>query len=588
MKKTAAGARRITTFAPFIIYLAAFGCIFAQLMMFRQMIEEINYWMDVSVCLTLSDVAVIMIPFALLRPRWRWSVWIPVIGMTLFCYVNLWYCRAFYDLMPLESVGMGGNMQDRVIDAFVEHVYIRDWLLAVPPLIFAVAVWLMRGKWRTHRFPAWAKAALSAGAVLFYGGVYLARTHEYHIANRPQEDYSDTLTRYFELTKSKSYKFTQHISRMGYVGYCLWQLDNVFFPRSLSAADRAMIEDFWNDRRACPQSAGLYSHNNGRNVILLIVESLASDAVGMNINGVDVTPCLDSLMREDSTAISARHVVAQVNHGRSSDGQFIYNTGLLPLRNSVVAKRYPAADYPSLAKALDRPYSFEVIGEKPTFYNHSTTNLSYGYDRLFTSDKSEWLEDNEILDKALVEITAAGKPFFCEITTLTMHDPYNHHISRPTAISEAEGHDPRDINYLEQVHVFDGLLGQFVESLKEAGIYQNTILIIVSDHEPRKTCLGEGLISSDIFFLALNTGRRGFGIDRIVGQIDIFPTILDIAGIGGYRYPGVGTSLIAAPEHHGATDASGIVYGNPDPQTLGTLEKAWTVSELMVEGRYFR
>ena len=67
-----------------------------------------------------------------------------------------------------------------------------------------------------------------------------------------------------------------------------------------------------------------------------------------------------------------------------------------------------------------------------------------------------------------------------------MHDPYNHRIPAPTGISSAEGYDPRDLNYYEQVHIFDSLLAEFLDRLKADGLYDNSVIVIASDHEPRK------------------------------------------------------------------------------------------------------
>ncbi|MDE6098349.1 MAG: sulfatase-like hydrolase/transferase, partial [Muribaculaceae bacterium] len=291
----------------------------------------------------------------------------------------------------------------------------------------------------------------------------------------------------------------------------------------------------------------------------------------------------------ESSSIVFRKMQAQVNHGRSSDGQFIYNTGLLPLRDNVVAKRYPSADYPSVAKALGYECASEVVGEKPTFYNHSITNLSYGYSG-FVPATDEWLSDRQILANAADEISRLRQPFYCEITTLDMHDPYNHAIDEPTAISSAHGFDKRDLNYYEQVHIFDSLLADFIKSLKAKGLYDNSVIVIASDHEPRKSALSEnGPISSDIFFMILNSGLPGgLKSDRIIGQVDVMPTIIDVMGVSGYKYPGLGHSVIAEPDFHGAVDASGLVHGNPADTGIKHLEESWQVSAMMIEGGYFR
>ena len=76
--------------------------------------------------------------------------------------------------------------------------------------------------------------------------------------------------------------------------------------------------------------------------------------------------------------------------------------------------------------------------------------------------------------------------------------------------------------------------------------------------------------------------------DRIVGQIDVMPTILDVMGVDGYPYPGLGHSLVAEPRHQGAIDAFGNVYGDIDDRTRSALEEAWQLSALMIEGAYFK
>lgn len=574
----------------FVIYVVAVVSVSIQLLIFEDWIYKSNPWLNVPILQVIADVMVIMIPLLWLKGRWRMLVWIPIIGMTIFCYVNLWYCRAFYDLMPLESVGMGGNMQDRVIDAFWVHVLRDDWMMLLPVVFFGIVILLYRKHWlKAPALPLSCRIMITTMTLLVYVLAYVDRAAHFLNQYQVKRPLYETVMNLMDITEGKCYKLTQHLSRMGYVQYMSWQIESTFFPKSLSADDRADIDAFWAQKRAKSTSFNqAYIPNRQRNLILIIVESLSADAVGYNINGVAVTPNIDRLIAKDSTAVIMRHVVAQTKHGRSSDGQFIYNTGLLPLLNSVVAKRYASASYPSLAKALKYPLNFEVIGEQPTFYNHSTTNISYGYNHLYAPDSNNWLDDKEILNKAAKIISNTRTQFFCEITTLTMHDPYNHTIDKPSAISSTANQDPRDLNYLEQVRIFDERFGQFIDALKASGKFDNSVIMIASDHEPRQTCLSDKIISSDIFFMALNTGVPGQEINRVVGQIDIFPTVLEIMGVNNYPYPGIGNSVLSNPDHQGVVDAYGTASGNPSPATLNDLKQAWKLSELMVERGYFR
>lgn len=578
---------RIFSFAPFLAWLASLAALAAQLLIFQHLVVGVNPWLTLSPLDVVGDVALALLPFCLLRPSWRISVWGLVGAVTFFCCANLWYCRAFYDLMPLESLGMAGNMQDQVVDSFFEQLRWADLWLAAPPLALWGVLWLLRGKWRRGSFPTWAKAALTCASAVLYMAAYMNRVYRYQASHPGQGSYASLLARYPELSKADTYKLTQHLSRMGYAGYTLWQLHECLGGKSLGAEERERVESFWLTRSRLPRAAGSYAANRDKNLILIIVESLASDAVDMEVNGVKVAPCLSGLAHSDSTILFTR-VQAQVAHGRSSDGQFIYNTGLLPLRHTAVAKRYPTADYPSLAKALGYRQACEVVGEKPTFYNHSLTNLSYGYTRFSHAD-DEWFKDDRIFANAVKEIASLTPPFFCTVITLDMHDPYCNPVPDPSPISSASGYDSRDLVYLDKVHHFDALLGSFLQRLNAMGILDRSVVVIASDHEPRKTALGDrGLISSDLLFMAVGAGGPGVKSDRVVGQIDVMPTILDIMGVKGYKYPGLGHSLLAEPGRHGAVDAYGVAYGVDSDGLRRELDEAWAVSALMIEGGYFR
>lgn len=582
---------KIFTFSPFLVYLAAFITIGIQLLIFEALILEYNEWLNVALWTIIGDLSLILAPYFLLSPRWRWTIWLPIIGFTFFCYANLWYCRAFYDLMPLDSLGMGANMEDRVIDAFFEQLFWIDWLLLLPPLIFGVVIYLLRGKWRINRFPLRAKVAGVLSSLVLMVGSYFNRCYAFYLVEPDLGTYSEMLVNYPKHKEFRSYKLTQRLSYMGYVVYILWQIDNTFFPKTLTEEELRQVEDFWDGQRKRPTVYQQFAANRERNLILIIVESLSADAVGMTVNGVDVAPNLSALASDTGTIVFDR-MKPQVSHGRSSDGQFMYNTGLLPLRNNVVAKRFARRNYPSIAKALGYRHASEVIGETPTFYNHSVTNMSYGYNNLLTTYyDNKWLSDSENFERAVKEIERLKdhQPFFCEITTLDMHDPYTHEISSPTAISKASGYDSRDLNYYEQVHIFDNIFGNFIRQLKEMGIYDKSIIVIASDHEPRDTALSENsAIGPNLFFMILNSGR-GLKSHEYVGQIDVMPTILDVMGVGTtYKYPGLGRSLVAEPEWSGVIDASGNQFGIKQSSNPSRLEEAWKVSSLMIESNYFK
>ena len=63
----------------------------------------------------------------------------------------------------------------------------------------------------------------------------------------------------------------------------------------------------------------------------------------------EIAPNLTEMLA-DSLTVSALNVEVQAGPGRSADGQFIINTGMLPLQSEALVAKYAHAVYPSVAK----------------------------------------------------------------------------------------------------------------------------------------------------------------------------------------------------------------------------------------------
>ena len=359
--------------------------------------------------------------------------------------------------------------------------------------------------------------------------------------------------------------------------------------RTLSDEETAQISTFFNQ----PKSALIDTlSNTDKNLILIIVESLNSWVIGTSFDGKEITPTLNNLCRQSGSIVGLK-MIPQAKGGRSSDGQMIYNIGLLPIKDGAAAVRFGDSDYPSLAKALNQHNSFEIICESAGLWNHAQTSVSYGYKHLY--DRSTLVNIETLgLDKALFNsskeiIQNSSQPFFAELTTLTMHQPYDKLKVPETWISSLQNIDTNTRNYLEATHYFDRALGDFIKSLKDSGIYDNSVIIILSDHNATDDILIPGHTAPTeqdryITFIAANTGHT-MNIDSVFGQIDVFPTILDIMQ-SDYDYRGVGHSLL---RHNitSAIDAQGKIVGNNNAPEISRQRQAWEISDMVITSRYF-
>jgi N-sulfoglucosamine sulfohydrolase len=88
--------------------------------------------------------------------------------------------------------------------------------------------------------------------------------------------------------------------------------------------------------------------------------------------------------------------------------------------------------------------------------------------------------------------------------------------------------------YYNCVHRIDAAIGMLTELLRETGHWDNTLIIFLGDHGPpfargKTSCYEAGL---RVPFLARWPGvSRPHVSSRLVGSVDIYPTILDAAGI---------------------------------------------------------
>lgn len=183
------------------------------------------------------------------------------------------------------------------------------------------------------------------------------------------------------------------------------------------------------------------------------------------------------------------------------------------------------------------------------------------------------------------------QPFFAQLVTLNMHQPYNRLKVPPTWISDSEEYTENVRNYLEAVHFFDAQLGNFIDSLKKNGLYDNSVIVIASDHNNLDANALDGREKTEfsdmyipMFILNADTTLH---YENVMGQVDVFPTILDVMGVQDYCWRGVGNSILREPKVCSAVTKFGDVVGDANSELVQEQHEAWEVSSLLIRSRYF-
>ena len=390
----------------------------------------------------------------------------------------------------------------------------------------------------------------------------------------------------------------------GLIPYCTYSLCQALsHSHKVTDAERASIDRFLQEQ--CPQ----YVDNSHcteplqRNLVLFVVESLHSWPIGMEVKGREVTPSLNRLV-EGEGVIYAPHVLFQTGHGHSSDAHFIYNTGLLPLRDDVVAVYYGDGPYPSLADALEGYDCRMMVCDEKGYWNQAVTSQSYGFDKLYSGEYLETsgalqchggVADAALTDCAMALLPQMRQPFFLEMVTMTMHTPYPQDKVRPSWILDSDTLTAEARSYLNCVNLTDSCIGAFIDGLQRKGLDKNTVVVIVSDHTQIYRNRVKGLTDYEavpddwgipMIIVGCDTTLRH---EPVIGQVDFFPTILDVMGANAYPWKGLGHSLLRHDVRSAIQPRNMSVLGDSTALTP-QQRQAWDISRLLIldRSRFFK
>lgn len=355
-----------------------------------------------------------------------------------------------------------------------------------------------------------------------------------------------------------------------------------------------------------------------KHCVVILAESFEGWMLERNVEGKEVTPYLNRWLK-DSCTLYAPRVQTQVRGGRSIDAQLLVNTGLLPIANGAYSIRFPNHRYPSLAKALkqacgEKGRMVGMTSDKRIVWNQQGVAMAFGFDRLY-DEKSFTKEERmgvkkrvgdypflqQCAEKIAEEIAGSGDSSRCffQLVTYSGHGPFII-PDEYKRISFSPGMPEVLNNYLTAANYTDYAIGKFIERLQEEGLFDETMIVVTGDHEGLaylrqslcETKEGGGLVSPFEYtpFIVINS-PVGMRYEKVMGQVDIYSTLLDLTGLDDYGWKGMGQSILD-PSHLGvaaiwnltiAGDTTGIC-----PEAIERMKQSWRISDLMIRGDYFR
>lgn len=313
-----------------------------------------------------------------------------------------------------------------------------------------------------------------------------------------------------------------------------------------------------------------FGEAEGKNLIMIQLESLQDFVLHASIDGQEITPNLNDLAGE---SYYYTNVFQQIGAGNTSDAEFMANTSLYPAGLQATSKAFGDRKIPSLPRLLsDEGYQTATFhtGEV-TYWNRIELYPALGFDRYYDR---EYFGDEDVVGSfgpsddvlysgaldVIEEYIEEDERFYTHLISLTNHSPFELPEEKIGIELPAEYEDTFFGHYVEAAHYADQALGRFIKELKEKGIWEETVVVVYGDHsglhgkllKRHDTELISNLIGHHYskvdrynvpFVVHTPSMNQGEKIDQVGGQVDMMPTVANFLGLSLDDYIHFGQDL---------------------------------------------
>ncbi|MDT8862037.1 LTA synthase family protein [Alkalihalobacillus sp. MEB130] len=454
---------------------------------------------------------------------------------TCILYFNLLYYRFFTDFLTWPVLFQTSNAKD-LQGSFLQLMNWTDAFLLFDILILIGLIWWKKIplQMREKREPA---ALIVASLVIFLFNIGIAQIE------RPQ-----LLTRAFDREML--------VKNIGLLNYHVYDA----YVQSHSKAQRVFAESSdidevirYRKENYKEPNPEMYGIAEGKNVIVLSLESLQSFVINETLNGEEITPFLNDLIEESYYFDHFYHQTAQ---GKTSDSEFLVANSLFGRDSGSVFFTHAGNEYNSLPEWLHENgyYSSVMHANNKSFWNRDMMYLQFGYDQFFDIDSFTVTEENSIgwglkdvdfFEQSIDLLKTQPKPFYTKLITLTNHYPFELG-EEDKMINEFDSNSGTLNRYFPTVRYMDHAVEEFFTKLKEEGLYEDSIFILYGDHygisEYHHKAMSQFLGKEELtpfdhvqlqrVPLLIHIPGHDPSVNHTVsGQIDLKPTIMHLLGI---------------------------------------------------------
>ncbi|MBM6619066.1 LTA synthase family protein [Bacillus suaedaesalsae] len=484
----------------------------------------------------------------LLLPRTYKLIFLMVLNVfiTIVVISDVIYFRYFYDIITvpvLFQAGQASDLWDSIFNLFrIGDLLIFVDLLITIPLGIYIVYKVRNSKVRSKFTPR-----LVLSALAFVIG-YIAFT-------TPVNHYVTQYGKNLFINNWSNVSVYNVVGLLGFHAHDSYKYlqDNVLNKKVITAAQEEFVEKWFQKHQELQkQKTDYFGVAKDKNVFIFQAEAFQNFVIGKSVNGQEITPNLNDLMKESMYFENFHHQVAQ---GRTSDAEFLSNVSLYPVSTGSVYIRFAGNEFNSLPMVLkNHDYtSIAFHSYEPSFWNRYAMYKNIGIDEFVSKEDFTpgevvgWtLGDEGLLSQAIDKLVKVDGNFYAFVVGLSSHHPFT--IAEKYKTLKLGSYEGTDFgNYLQSLHYVDYAIGQTIKKLKQEGLWNETVFVIYGDHDSGTLKSTEGMTE----LLGINEGElsyaqitrevplfihlpdnQGAGVySQVGGQIDLTPTLMHFLGI---------------------------------------------------------
>ncbi len=315
------------------------------------------------------------------------------------------------------------------------------------------------------------------------------------------------------------------------------------------------------------------------NILLINIDDFGSQDPGFMGSEFYETPNIDSLASSGMFFSNAYSTASNCSPSRAAlmTGQYAPRTGVYTVNTSfrgdeedrkvvpVANQRYIDSDDYTIAEELQQNGYLTAhvgkwhISQDPTYHGFDINiggnqrGSVWGMGGYFApfenpdlteSPDGTYLTDR-LADEAISIIDSSGnQPLFMYFSTYAVHTPIQPKPALKDKYEQKEGTEAHNHpGYAAMIETMDRNVGRLVSHLRKTGRYENTIIVFTSDHGgvfkitkmwPLRAGKGsyyEGGTRVPLIVTWPEVVEPGSRSEKLISQVDLFPTFLDIASI---------------------------------------------------------